>query len=121
MFIVLTTILNVYWTQGIYSARCQSNNCFKHSVLPSTEVGGRGIFEREFIFLISDEMIYYIGLTSITLLSSLHYAKVVTYYARLDEFFYVKLNSKASILPTYHLFSFPVILFNLVQLRMIRC
>ena len=51
VFIVLTTILNVYWTQGIHSATCQSNNCFKHSVLPSTEVGGRGIFEREFIFL----------------------------------------------------------------------
>ena len=65
-------------------------------------------------------MIYCVGLTSITLLSSLHYAKVVTYYARLDDF-YVRLNSKASILPTCHLFSFPVILFNLVQLRMIRC
>ena len=40
MFIVLTIILNVHWTQGIYSARCLSSNCFKHSVLASTEVGG---------------------------------------------------------------------------------
>lgn len=51
VFIVLTIILNVYWTQGIYSARCLSNTCFKRSVLASTEVGGQGIFEREFIFL----------------------------------------------------------------------
>lgn len=56
------------------------------------EVGGKRVFDRKLFFSFFDEVIYCVGFTSITLLQSLHYAKVVTSYTGFCECLLVRLN-----------------------------
>lgn len=60
VFIVLTIILSVYWTQGIYSARVSKQYLFQTFCFSLNWSSGQGIFEREFIFLM--KWFYCVGL-----------------------------------------------------------
>lgn len=96
-----------------------SQNRFKRLIFFSTaEIGGTELFERESFVLVKHFAVF---VSPLSLFGSLTLSEGGDILCRAARSFYVSADGKGSLLPlTCHLFFIPVILFNPVQLSVIR-